>query len=143
MIIEPNKVSALVGKALLYYDKADEAKRGLNHKKCYEHCNKALNYIAIVSYMISNEEEPATDKIAIEWVDELPTPNGLYQMLIDATNEISEHHFPLLDFVMSYPKSVRNISLIYDAIVELFTNIEKNDDEKLFSELLVHWKKRL
>ncbi|HUU77014.1 MAG TPA: hypothetical protein VMX55_01625 [candidate division Zixibacteria bacterium] len=142
MISNPEEISHLVIQALENYEFALKAKRSLSHQKAFEYCGKAMNKIAIASYILSNEEV-TEEEIALSWVKELPVPNGLFPMIIKAVNEIDNSYFPLLNFVMSYPTSSRNIYLIEDALEELFTNIENHDDEKDFQELLNIWRARL
>ncbi|NHJ41050.1 MAG: hypothetical protein FK731_13545 [Asgard group archaeon] len=139
MIALPNRVTHFVYDALLHYENADNAKSSLNHQNVFNECKIAIDSIAIASYILSNEDEPNQSE-AILWVKGLPIPNGLYQNLIDAVNEITEKYFPFVDFVLSYPTSVKNLDLALKAIEELLDNIEKKDDNKDFEELLKEWR---
>ncbi|NHK31434.1 MAG: hypothetical protein FK730_08790 [Asgard group archaeon] len=142
MIVLQNRVTHFVYEAILHYEKADSAKSSLNHQNVFKECKMVIDSIAITSYILSNETEP-TQEEAILWVKELPIPNGLYQNLIDAVNEITEKYFPFVDFVLSYPTSVKNLDLVFNAFEELITNIEKKDDKKEFEELLIEWRKTM
>ena len=142
MISDPDRVAQLVDEAIRNHEAALKSRRSLNHNAVFEYCQKAINQIAIVTYSIAEGSEPTTSE-AIAWVKELPVPNGLYPMLINAVQELEEKYFPLLNFALSYPTSTRNIYLVKDSVMELFENIEKNDDDNAFSKLIPRWKYRL
>ncbi len=142
MINDPERVTQLVDEAVRNHEAALRSRRSMNHNAVFEYCQKALNQIAIVTYSIAEGSEPTTP-IAIAWVKELPVPNGLYPMLITAVKELEEKYFPLLNFALSYPTSTSNIYLVKDSLLELFENIEKNDDDKAFSKLIPMWEYRL
>lgn len=142
MISNPEEVSQLVLTALNYYDEAIGARKYLNHRRVFELCQKALSKIAIVSYNLSNDEITREEN-ALNWVKELPIPNGLYPMLIKATSELVDRYFPLLNFALSYPTSSRNIYLIEDALTELLVNIKNNDETNEFKEKMENWKSRI
>jgi hypothetical protein len=139
MIALPERVTHFIYEAILHFEKADSAKSSLNHHKVFEECKLTIDSIAITSYILSNETEPSQEE-AILWVKELPIPNGLFQNLIDAVNEITEKYFPFVDFVLSYPTSVKNLDLALNAFEELIGNIEKKDDNKEFEELIIEWR---
>ncbi|TET32396.1 MAG: hypothetical protein E3J70_00945 [Candidatus Heimdallarchaeota archaeon] len=142
MISDPDRVAQLVDEAIRNREAALKSRRSLNHNAVFEYCQKAINQIAIVTYNIAEGSEPTTSE-AIGWVKELPVPNGLYPMLINAVQELEEKYFPLLNFALSYPTSTNNIYLVKDSLMELFENIEKNDDDSAFSKLIPMWKYRL
>lgn len=139
MITDQEKITELVIDTLHKYQQAINARRSLNHKSVFEYCQKAINNIALATYLIVEEKLPTITE-AINWVKELPIPNGLYPMLIEAVDQLAEKYFPLLNFALSYPTSSKNIFLVKDALQELYNNIEKNDDEELFSEALENWR---
>lgn len=142
MINDPNRVSQLVTEALKNYEAGMRSRRTLNHDAVFEYCQEAINQIAIATYCIAEGSEPTTAE-AIAWVKELPVPNALYSMLINAIQEIEEKYFPLLNFALSYPTSTSNLYLVKDSLLELFENIEKNDDNNAFSQSIPLWKYQL
>jgi hypothetical protein len=142
MINDPNRITQLVGEALKNYEAALRSRRSLNHDAVFENCQEALNQIAIATYFIAEGSEPTAAE-AIAWVKELPVPNGLYSELINAVQELEEKYFPLLNFALSYPTSTSNIYLTKDSLLELFDNIEKNDDTNAFSKSIPLWKYQL
>lgn len=139
MIALSERITHFVYDALLHYKKAESAKGSLNHQNVFNECKIVVDSIAIASYILSNETEISQSE-AISWINELPIPNGLYQNLIDAVNEITEKYFPFVDFVLSYPTSVKNLDLTLNALEELITNVEKKDDNNDFEELLIEWR---
>ncbi|NPE07710.1 MAG: hypothetical protein GNW80_05470 [Asgard group archaeon] len=142
MISDPDKISQIVNEAVRNHEAALRSRRTLNHDAVFEYCQEAINQIAIASYSIAEGSEPTVTE-AIAWVKDLPIPNGLYPMLINAVQELEEKYFPLLNFALSYPTSTSNIYLVKDSLLELFENIEKNDEDKAFTKLIPMWKYRL
>ncbi|NHJ32850.1 MAG: hypothetical protein FK732_08305 [Asgard group archaeon] len=142
MINDPNRVSQLVVEALKNYEAAMKSRRSLNHNAVFEYCQEAINQIAIATFFIAEGSEPTASE-AIAWVKELPIPNGLYPMLINAVQELEEKYFPLLNFALSYPTSTSNLYLVKDSLLELFDNIEKNDDNNAFTKSIPLWKYQL
>lgn len=142
MINNPDRVSQLVDEAVKNHEAALRSRRSLNHDAVFEYSQEAINQIAIATYSIVEGSEP-TVSAAITWVKELPVPNGLYPMLIKAVQELEEKYFPLLNFALSYPTSTNNIYLVKDSLLELFENIERNDEDEAFSKLIPMWKYRL
>ena len=142
MINDPNRVMELVEAALKNYEAGMKARRGLNHDAVFEFCQKAINQIAVATYSIAEGVEP-TILEAIAWVKELPVPNGLYPELIKAVQELEEKYFPLLNFALSYPISTNNLYLVKDSLLELFVNIEKNDEKNAFTKSIPLWKYQL
>ncbi len=138
MITNHEKISELAIDALHKYQLAMKARRSLNHNSVFEQCQKAINSIAMASYLLAEEKLP-TVEIAIDWVKDLPVPNDLYPMLIESVDQLTEKYFPLLNFAMSYPTSTKNIYLVKDALEELYNNIETNDEDELFSDALPAW----
>jgi len=142
MINDPNRITQLVEAVLKKHEAGMKSRRTLNHNAVFEHCQEAINQIAIATYFIAEGSEP-TAPVAIAWVKELPIPNGLYPMLINAVQELEEKYFPLLNFALSYPTSTRNLYLVKDSLLELFDNIEKNDENNAFSKSIPLWKYQL
>ncbi|MCK5046309.1 MAG: hypothetical protein KAS22_07000 [Candidatus Heimdallarchaeota archaeon] len=142
MINDPNRITQLVEAVLKKYEAGMRSRRTLNHGSVFEHCQEAINQIAIATYFIAEGSEPAAP-VAIAWVKELPVPNGLYPMLINAVQELEEKYFPLLNFALSYPTSTSNLYLVKDSLMELFDNIEKNDENNAFSKSIPLWKYQL
>ncbi len=142
MINDPNKVMELVEAALKSYEAAMKARRSLNHDAVFEFCQEAINQIAIATYCIAEGNEPTVAE-AIAWVKDLPVPNGLYPELIKAVQELEEKYFPLLNFALSYPTSTNNLYLVKDSLLELFVNIEKNDENNAFTKSIPLWKYQL
>ena len=142
MINDPNRITQLVEAVLKKYEAGMRFRRTLNHGAVFEHCQEAINQIAIATYFIAEGSEP-TAPVAIAWVKELPVPNGLYPMLINAVQELEEKYFPLLNFALSYPTSTSNLYLVKDSLMELFDNIEKNDENNAFSKSIPLWKYQL
>ena len=142
MIANKEEVSQLVNAVLKDYEEALNARRYLNHRRVFELCQKAIAKMAIISYNLSNEEL-IDDERALNWVKELPVPNGLSPLLIKATEELVERYFPLLNFALSYPTSSKNIYMVEDALSELFTNLENNDETNELHEEIIAWKSKL
>jgi hypothetical protein len=142
MINDPNRVMELVEVALKFYEKGMKSRRSLNHDAVFEHCQDAINQIAVATYCIAEGEEPTVEE-AISWVKQLPVPNGLYPELIKAVQELEEKYFPLLNFALSYPTSTSNLYLVKDSLLELFVNIEKNDENNAFTKSIPLWKYQL
>jgi hypothetical protein len=138
MIALPDRVSHYVYEAIIHYQKGEEALKSLNHDSVYDQSKIALGAIAIASYIIANETEPQKTE-ALNWVDELPIPNGLYADLIEAVHVVEKKYFPLLDFALSYPTSRKNLDLIFDALEELLNNIHTNDENNEFDQILREW----
>jgi hypothetical protein len=138
MIALPDRVSHYVYEAIIHYKKAEDALRSLNHDSVYDQCKIALGATAIASFIIANETEPQLTE-ALNWVDGLPIPNGLYANLIEAVHVIERKYFPLLGFAMSYPTSRKNLDLIIDALEELLQNIHTNDENNEFNEIIREW----
>ncbi|NHJ46799.1 MAG: hypothetical protein FK733_03330 [Asgard group archaeon] len=138
MIALLERVSHYVYEAIIHYQKAEESLKSLNHDSVYDQCKIALGATAIATYIIANETEPQITE-AINWVDGLPIPNGLYSSLIEAVHVVERKYFPLLGFALSYPTSRKNLDLIFDALEELLQNIHTNDENKEFDDILREW----
>lgn len=142
MIQDPEELSEVVIQALISYESARRAKISLNHNTVYEHCRESLTYCAIASLMVVGEPRVRGIR-AIEWVKNLPKPNGLFPNLIEAFEELSPQSVPFLNFIVGIPRSTQNISLVEDALEELLDNIENYDEEGTFTTILPGWQDRI
>ena len=142
MIIESEILLNHINNAFNSYNSALQAKRYLNHRSVYQHCFDAVEYIARSTHIIM-EEEVLENQKPIDWVKTLPVPNALYPQLIKAVNELDDYSVPLLNFVISYPRSASNIYLIKDALEELLINLERKDEEGIFENAIISWKELL
>lgn len=137
-----NKIIDFTREAINDYEMARKSKTNFDHGNTFCYCKKALTKIAIVSYLLSNEEI-VDEEIALQWIEELPTPNSLYSMLIKANKELNNHSTPILNFFLSTPTSTHNLYLIKDALNELLNNIRKRDLEQELNTHIMNWEQRL
>ena len=142
MIIKSQHVFQFVTIAFENYKYAKKAKANLNHQSVFEYCKEVINNIAISSYLLVNETDVNLDE-ALNWVRNLPIPNGLFPMLIQAVNELSDRSMPFFNYILSLPTSISNMLLVKDALVELLDNIEKRDEEESFTESINFWRNQL
>ena len=142
MITDPEGLFEVVSRALQRFDEARKAKANLHHQAVYDYCKESITYCCIASLLAVGEPRVAALE-AVAWVKNLPVPNGLFSNLIKAVAELKPQQVPLLSFILSIPASTRNIYLAKDALRELFDNIEKNDEDQSFEDILPTWRKRI